>query len=56
MYYVRGNKNNLNIKLNEFLLQYTNKSPAEILFSRKLRCRLGLSTNSLPSFTDAKVD
>lgn len=57
------NKNNLNIKLNEFLLRYrnskhstTNRSPAEILFGRKLRCRLDTITTSLPASSDATLD
>lgn len=57
------NQRELNVKLNEFLFNYrnathstTDKSPAELVFGRKLRCRLDLLAVSTPSARDAALD
>lgn len=57
------NQKDLKCKLQEFLFSYrnsahstTNKSPAEILFNRKLRCRLDLVTLNKPLSLDARLD
>lgn len=53
----------LNIKIQEFLLSYrnskhttTNRSPAEVLFGRKLRCRLDLLTPAITTPSDVSLD
>lgn len=52
----------LNVKLNEFLFNYrnsihssTNKSPAEVLFGRKLRCRLDLLKHQPSASSDTAL-
>lgn len=54
--------NNLNIKLNEFLFNYrnsvhstTNKTPAQVLFGRNLRCRLDLLNPKSPEASDTAL-
>lgn len=53
----------LNIKLQEFLLQYrnskhstTNRSPAEVLFGHNLRCRLDLLKPNVVKPSDMQLD
>ncbi|KAG7302947.1 hypothetical protein JYU34_012942 [Plutella xylostella] len=60
-----SNQRDLSSKLNEFLLQYcnshhstTDRSPAEVLFGHKLRCRLDLITphQSISAPSDTTLD
>ncbi|KAG7295105.1 hypothetical protein JYU34_022039 [Plutella xylostella] len=57
-----GKSSHLNVKLNEFLFNYrnsvhssTNKSPAQILFGRQLRCRLDLLNPQISSPSDTTL-
>lgn len=57
------NTRDINIKLLEFLLCYrnsvhstTNRSPAEVLFGRKLRCRLDLLKPTISAPSDPALD
>lgn len=55
--------NNINVKLCEFLFRYrntahstTDRSPAEVLFGHKLRCRLDTLNTHHPPARDASLD